>query len=102
MTTSSREKKIGKLLQLFKNHPVLVDEARVDKITFSPTNGDGENQVIFLAWKEKGKQFSFTITEDGLAYADVLATSIDIEDHEGEPANIAFLKPDGKPVRIDI
>ena len=99
--SSSREKKIAKLLQLFKSYKVLVDEAPVEKVAFCPVNGHGENQVISLSWREKGKEFTILITEDGLAYADVLSGSLDIEDHEGEPANIIFIKPDGRPARIE-
>ena len=96
-----REKKIERLIQLFESHKVLVDEARVEKVLFSPVNGDGQNQVIRLSWwREKSKEIGVIITEDGLAYATVLSTSLDIEDHEGDPVNIVFLDDNEKPVKL--
>jgi len=61
-----REKKIERLIQLFESHKVLVDEARVEKVLFSPVNGDGQNQVIRLSWwREKSKEIGVIITETG-------------------------------------
>ena len=95
-----RQKKIEHLITLFESNKMLVDEAPVEKVLFSPVNGDGENQVIHLSWKEKSKEFGVIITEDGLAYASVLSSSLDIEDHEGDPLNIVFIDEQEKPVKI--
>jgi hypothetical protein len=96
-----RQKKIERLIQLFESYKVLVDEARVEKVLFSPVIGDGQNQVIRLSWwREKSKEIGLIITEDGLAYATVLSASLDIEDHEGDPVNIVFLDQAEKPVKL--
>jgi hypothetical protein len=86
----SREKKIKKLLQLFAKYPVLVDGTPAGPANMSPVTGDGENQVVSLAWEEKRVQFLVLLTEDGIANADILGNSLDIEDHEGDPINIEF------------
>jgi len=98
--SAQRQKKIEHLIQLFESNKVLVDDARVEAVSFSPVNGEGENQVIHLSWKEKSREFTLIITEDGLAYATVLANSLDIEDHEGDPLNIVFVDKQGKPVKL--
>ena len=97
---SQRENRILRLVQLFKNHKVIVYGVLCDTVSFSPLNGDGENQAICLSWMEKGREFKVLITEDGLAYSSVESDSLDIEDDEGSPCNIEFIEQDGKPVKL--
>ena len=79
------------LLQLFKVQKVVVDEHRVKNVEVRTPTGDGEHPVVLLSWVEKEVTFLLQFTEDGLAHAEVLIDSIEIEDHEGDVVSLKFI-----------
>jgi hypothetical protein len=93
--TETKKDKTQRLLTLFgSQHQVLVDRERVEKVELEALTGNPENQVVRLAWKQKGVQFSVILTEDGLANAEIYQDRVECEDHEGEPIEIQFMADD--------
>jgi hypothetical protein len=95
MTTSKR-RKVQRLLKLFDgDHEIYVDGAKAEKVRVGEAIGEGENQVVYLEWREDNKSLNVTITEAGLADAELRETAMELEDHEGEPLTLEFHRPSG-------
>ena len=97
---SKNNKKLAKLLQLFIHKNVAVDGQLISRVSLADVTGFGENEVVLLAWKEKGVPFEVKLTEDGLINADLTEYQLELEDHEGEPITITFTNRAGKPIRL--
>lgn len=89
--TKSKRGKVQRLLNLFKGpDEIHIDGAKVEKVQVSDVIGEGENQVVYLEWREDNEVFNLKITEAGLADAQSAETVLELEDHEGEPVTLAF------------
>jgi hypothetical protein len=94
--TKSKRDKVQRLLKLFDgSHQVSIDGAKAGKVQVSAAIGKAENQVVYLEWKGSNDSFSITITEAGLADAELRETAIELEDHEGESLTLEFHRPSG-------
>jgi hypothetical protein len=94
-------KRIAELLRLFEAYQVIVDDSPVQNVQIHPVKGTGENSVVTLSWREMGMDFTYQITEEGLANAEIGSDNVwVIEDHEGEDFSIEFTTPDGKRVGL--
>src|SRR6185369_16546330 len=107
--TESERKKVQRLLKLFNgDNEICVEGARAEKVRASEAIGEGENQVVYLEWRENSETFNLKITEAGLAGAQSRETVMELKDCEGEPVTLEFhgpsaaLVPDQIPITEEV
>ena len=90
MTKFERDK-VQRLLKFFNgDHQVCIGGAKAEKVRVGEATGESENQIVYLEWRETNASFSVIITEEGLANAKLHETTIELEDHEGDPVTLEF------------
>ena len=89
--TESERKKVQRLLKLFNgDNEICVEGARAEEVRASEAIGEGENQVVYLEWRENSETFNLKITEAGLAGAQSRETVMELKDCDGEPVTLEF------------